>query len=79
MTNVQTRNVKLRDRAERILAAEAGLNPERAKEMLDSADGNLPVALVMSKTGCSRNEAGAALKASGGVLAKAIASIKKPR
>ncbi len=79
MTNVQTRNVKLRARAERILAAEAGLNPERAKEVLDSADGSLPVALVMSATGCSRDEAESALRASRGVLARAIESIKQRR
>ena len=75
MTNMQTRNVKLRARAERILAAEAGLDEECAKETLDSADGNLPVALVMSQTGCSREEAESALRASRGVLARAIASI----
>ncbi len=79
MTNVQTRNVKLRARAERILAAEAGLNEAGAKEILDSADGNLPVALVMSRTDCSPNEAAAALKASRGVLAQAIEFIKKSR
>jgi N-acetylmuramic acid 6-phosphate etherase len=79
MTNVQTRNIKLRARAERILAAEAGLNEARAKEILDSADGNLPVALVMSRTDCSPNEAAAALKASRGVLAQAIEFIKKSR
>ncbi|MDX6405017.1 MAG: N-acetylmuramic acid 6-phosphate etherase [Blastocatellia bacterium] len=77
MTNVQTRNVKLRARAERILAAEAGLDEDRAKELLDAAGGDLPVALVMSKTGCSRAEADTALKASRGVLAQAIESVKK--
>ena len=77
MTNMQTRNVKLRARAERILAAEAGLKAERAKEMLDSADGNLPVALVMSQTGCSRYEASEALKTSRGVLAQAIEFVKQ--
>jgi len=79
MTNVQTRNVKLRGRAERILAAEAGLNEARAKEILDSADGNLPVALLMSRADCSPSEAAAALKASRGVLAQAIEFIKKSR
>ena len=79
MTNVQTRNVKLRARAERILSAEAGVDEARAKEILDSAGGDLPVALVMSKTVCSREEAKAALKASRGVLAKAIAFIKQPQ
>jgi N-acetylmuramic acid 6-phosphate etherase len=79
MTNVQTRNVKLRARAERILAAEAGLNLARAKEVLDSAGDNLPVALVMSRTDCSPREAAAALMASRGVLAQAIEFIKKSR
>ena len=76
MTNVQTRNVKLRARAERILAAESGLSEASAKEILDSADGNLPVALLMSRTGCSRIEAESALEKSRGVLAQAIAAIK---
>ena len=79
MTNVQTRNFKLRARAERILAAEAGLSDERAKEVLDSAKGSLPVALVMSQTECSREDAEAALKASRGVLARALGSIKQRR
>jgi N-acetylmuramic acid 6-phosphate etherase len=77
MTNMQTRNVKLRARAERILAVEAGLGKERAKEALDSAEGSLPVALVMSATGCSRNEAESALRESRGVLARAIEFIRQ--
>src|SRR5882724_6831937 len=46
MTNVQTRNAKLRERALRILQAEAGVGKERAKEIMDSAAGDLPIALV---------------------------------
>jgi N-acetylmuramic acid 6-phosphate etherase len=72
MTNVQTRNAKLRERALRILQAEAGLDEERAKEILDSADGNLPVALVMSKTGCSRPAAERALERANGVVGRAL-------
>src|SRR6266436_6641801 len=79
MTNVQTRNVKLRARAERILAAESGLSEASAKEVLDAAGGSLPVALVMSQTGCSRIEAESALEASRGVLAQAIEFTKKRR
>jgi N-acetylmuramic acid 6-phosphate etherase len=79
MTNVQTRNAKLRARALRILQSEAGLAEERAEALLDSADGNLPAALVMSKTGCSRKEAESALKESRGAIAEAIDFIKKPR
>jgi len=79
MTNVQTRNLKLRARAERILAAETGLNPSSAKELLDAAEGSLPVALVMGRTGGSRDEAAAAVEASRGVLAQAMDLIKNRR
>ena len=79
MTNVQTRNAKLRERALRILQAEAGIGEERAREILDSADGDLPVALVMSKAGCSRAEAVSALEKSRGVIAEAIELAGKPR
>lgn len=72
MTNVQTRNAKLRERALRILQAEAGINEERARETLDAADGDLPVALLMSKTGCSQADATSALKRANGVVGKAL-------
>ena len=50
MTNVQTRNVKLRARAVRILTAEAGIDEASASEVLDAAEGDLPVAIVMAKS-----------------------------
>ena len=79
MTNVHTRNAKLRARALRILAAEADLNDEAAKDALASADGNLPVALVMIKTDCSRDEAESALKKANGVISEAIDLVRQPR
>src|SRR5712692_3717433 len=79
MTNVQTRNVKLRARALRILQTETGLTEEDAKKFLDSADGSLPLALVMSKTGSSRAEAESALGKSQGVLAEALKLISQTR
>jgi N-acetylmuramic acid 6-phosphate etherase len=79
MTNVQTRNAKLRERALRILQAEAGIGEERAREILDSAGGDLPIALVMTSAGCSREEAASALKSSVGVIAEAIRLAQKPR
>jgi N-acetylmuramic acid 6-phosphate etherase len=72
MTNVQTRNVKLRARAERILAAEAGLDSQSAAAALDAAGGDLRVALVMSKTRRDRETAQAALKESRWLVAEAI-------
>jgi N-acetylmuramic acid 6-phosphate etherase len=72
MTNVQTRNAKLRARAVRILQAEADLTEENAVEILDAARGSLSAALVMSKTGRSYDEVESALARSSGVIAKAI-------
>ncbi len=76
MTNVQTRNAKLRERALRILRAEAALDESRAKEILDSANGNLPLALVIGKTGRSLAEAERAIEQANGVVAKAIELLK---
>jgi len=76
MANVQTRNAKLRSRAARILQSEAGLNEQEAQKVLDEAAGQLPVALVMSKTGRKREEVEEALAASRGVVRAAIDSLK---
>jgi N-acetylmuramic acid 6-phosphate etherase len=77
MTNVQTRNVKLRARAIRILMREAGLDEQAATAAMENADGNLPLALVVAQTGCATNDARHALKASSGVVAAAIKSLRR--
>ena len=79
MTNVRPSNVKLRVRALRILRSEADLAEERAKEVLAEADDDLPLALVISKTDCSRDEAASALDKSRGVIGEAIKLVQKPR
>ncbi len=72
MTSVQTRNTKLRARAVRILSAETGLDPDEATAALDTADGDIRVALVMVKTKRGAGEAKAALVAAKGVVQTAI-------
>jgi N-acetylmuramic acid 6-phosphate etherase len=72
MTNVQTRNVKLRARAIRILVSEAGVDEAMASEVLDAAEGVLPVAIVMAKTNSGQARAKAALAAAHGVIAGAL-------
>ena len=72
MTSVQTRNVKLRERALRILMAETGLSEPAAMRTIDLADGDLRLALVMTKTGNSRETAEAALKRTRWVVADAV-------
>lgn len=71
MTNVQTRNAKLRARAVRILIAEVGIDERGAIENLEKANGSLPAALLMAKTGCSLEDAERALAAAGGVVSRA--------
>jgi len=77
MTNLQTRNAKLRERAVRIIVAETGLTKEAAGQILQAAEGDLRVALVMSKTGCTLRAAKHALKAANGVVQKAIAQLTR--
>ena len=77
MTNLQPRNVKLRARSLRILAAEAGLDEQAASEALDGAGGDLRVALVMARTNRTPEEARAALEASAWVVARAVELISR--
>jgi N-acetylmuramic acid 6-phosphate etherase len=71
MSNMQTRNAKLRDRALRIIMAEAGIDERGAIESLEKANGKLPVALLMAKEGCTVKDAEGALAATGGVVERA--------
>ena len=72
MSNLQARNIKLHDRAVRVLSAETGLDHDAAKTALDAAGIDLRVALVMVKTGSTRDAAIAALQASNWIVESAI-------
>ena len=76
MTNVMPRNVKLRNRALRILMSEAGINERDAIQKLEKAKGSLPAALLMAKLGCSLEDAQRALAAAAGVLSRAEEMLK---
>jgi len=71
MANMQTRNVKLRARAVRIIMAETGSGEETAAKNLEDAQGSLPAALLMAKTGCSLESAERALAKAGGIVNRA--------
>jgi N-acetylmuramic acid 6-phosphate etherase len=77
MTNLQPRNEKLRARAARILAAETGLAEGEAREAVERAGGDLRAALVMSRTGATRERALRALEASRGVVTRAVEEIER--
>lgn len=77
MTNLLPRNAKLRARSLRIIAAEAGLDDASAKEALEKAGGHVPTALVMLKTGATRESAESALKDARGSVDRAVEILKK--
>ena len=72
MTNLLPRNTKLRARSVRILSAETGLDEASAREALEAAGGDLRTALVMARTGATRERAERALGASKGVVGRAV-------
>jgi N-acetylmuramic acid 6-phosphate etherase len=72
---VQPRNLKLRARAIRILMAESGLDEEAAGKAFAAAGYDLQIALVISRTGCSRSQAEEALALTQGVVKLAIESL----
>jgi N-acetylmuramic acid 6-phosphate etherase len=72
MIGVQASNVKLRERAARIVGEIASVAPEEAMEALEEANWDLKVAVVMIKFGINSIEAGKALADAGGVLRRAL-------
>jgi len=72
MVNVQPKNVKLVDRARRIIAQAAGVSYERAGELLADSGNSVRAAILMGKTGMDREEADRRLAAAGGKIAKAL-------
>ena len=76
MSNLQARNIKLRDRAVRIIVAETGLDPEAAAIALGAAASDLRVALVMVKSGADKNKALTALQSCGWIVEHAIGHLK---
>ena len=77
MTNLRPSNEKLRARSARIYAAETGETEEAARRALEAAGGDLRVALVMSRAGAGRERAAAALDAARGVVADAVAALRR--
>jgi len=71
MVNVQPKNQKLRDRAQRIVAQAAGVSVERAGQLLAAA-GSVRVAIVMAKGGVGREDAERRLAAAKGRVSKAL-------
>lgn len=72
MTNARSSNLKLKERSLRILIAETDLDENSALDLLNEANGDLRVALVMNKANVSNEEAQNALIQNNFVIEKTI-------
>ena len=73
MVNLHQKNTKLTERAVTIVARALGIGREKAREALQRAGRDVPIAIVMAKAGVSRAKADQALKDSRGHVRRAIA------
>lgn len=72
MVDLQVNNVKLRDRAERIIASATGCDMKRASELLISSGEQVKVAILMELLGVGRGEAESALALADGRIRQAL-------
>jgi N-acetylmuramic acid 6-phosphate etherase len=77
MTNMRARNSKLQARSIRIVSAETGVEAAAAEAALAATGHDLPAAIVLLKTGRSADDVAAALRASNGMIGKAIALLRE--
>ncbi len=75
MIDLQMTNLKLKERAKRIVMTITGINYEDAADSLEKADGHVKTALVMIKAKVSKNEAQARLTKADGFVRAAIEGI----
>ena len=76
MTNLKTSNIKLRQRATGLAMNECGVDEAQAQAVLEAANWNLPVAIVMHQAGVSAERAQAALAANAFTIARAVSWLK---
>ena len=72
MVDLRATNVKLTDRAERIVVEVCGVTRDEARALLRDAGGSVKLAIVMQKRGLSRDAAEFALAEAGGVIRRVV-------
>ena len=72
MVDLQVNNLKLRDRAHRIIASATGCDMKRASELLNSSGEQVKVAILMELLGVDRGEAESALARADGRIRQAL-------
>jgi len=79
MIGVQPTSRKLRGRARQIVAAITGVGSEEAEEALERANGDVSVAILLSKTNATPEEARRTLHQAGGSLRRALEALRWAR
>lgn len=72
MVDLQVNNLKLRDRALRIISTATGCSMERSEELLELSGNRVKVAILIELLGASRAEAEQSLTVAGGQIRKAL-------
>ena len=72
MVDLQVNNVKLKDRAERMLISVTDLDRDAAGRLLDEAKGNVKTAIIMQKLQIDYNDARKKLDAYEGFVRKVL-------
>ncbi len=78
MVDLRASNVKLMDRAERMIMSVCDVEREVARGVLDRAGGSVKVAIVMQSLGIEASEARRMLDDAGGVIRRVVASAPPP-
>ena len=76
MTNMQPKNIKLRQRATGLVMDECGIDEQAAKSALEAANWDLRVAIVMQKANVSLEIAGDALRKTSYAIGPAVDLLK---
>ena len=72
MVDMRPSNAKLKDRARRIVAAAAGVDPEEAERLIVLAGGEVKTAIVMAGRGVAPDAARALLASAKGHVRRAL-------
>ncbi|SES95585.1 N-acetylmuramic acid 6-phosphate etherase [Anaerobranca gottschalkii] len=79
MVDVQPSNLKLKERAKKIVMESTGIDYKKAEEILESVNFNIKLAIIMVKTGCNKDIAEELLEESEGFIHKALFIYKNKR
>jgi N-acetylmuramic acid 6-phosphate etherase len=72
MVDLRATNIKLKDRSERILMESCGVSRDKARKLLEAADGSVKVAIVMHRAKVKRDEAVKRIDAAGGLIRRVV-------